>query len=97
MTGAILRRWLLGTALNMAGHEGNHVVERIYFHIVNIVGITIVIIYHEMWLEMLGCRDGQKLVAGQCHGILPTLGICIFLRISTRSSNGAGALSTPLP
>jgi len=28
----ILRRWLLGTTLNMAGHEGNHVVERIYFH-----------------------------------------------------------------
>jgi len=22
----------LDTALNMAGHEGNHVVERIYFH-----------------------------------------------------------------
>jgi len=22
----------LGTAFNMAGHEGNHVVERIYFH-----------------------------------------------------------------
>jgi len=32
MTGVILRRLLLGTALNMAGHEGNHVVERIYFH-----------------------------------------------------------------
>jgi len=32
MTGVILRRWLLSTALNMAGHEGNHVVERIYFH-----------------------------------------------------------------
>ena len=30
--GVTLRRWLLGTALNMAGHEGNHVVERIYFH-----------------------------------------------------------------
>ena len=22
----------MGTALNMAGHEGSHVVERIYFH-----------------------------------------------------------------
>ena len=32
MTGVILRGWLLGTALNMAGHEGNNVVERIYFH-----------------------------------------------------------------
>ena len=32
MTGLILRRWVLGTALNMAGHKGNHVVERIYFH-----------------------------------------------------------------
>jgi len=32
MTGVTLRRWLLGTALNMGGHEGNHVVERIYFH-----------------------------------------------------------------
>jgi len=31
-TGVILRRWLLGTALNMAGHEGNHVVEHIHFH-----------------------------------------------------------------
>jgi len=28
----ILRRWLLGTALNMAGHEGNHVVEPTYLH-----------------------------------------------------------------
>jgi len=27
MAGVILRRWLLGTALNMAGHEGNHVVN----------------------------------------------------------------------
>jgi len=32
MTGVILRRWLLGTALNMAGHEGNYVVECIYFY-----------------------------------------------------------------
>jgi len=32
MTGVIWRRWLLGIALNMAGHEGSHVVERIYLH-----------------------------------------------------------------
>jgi len=54
MTGVILRRWLLGTALNIAGHEGNHVVERIYFHSCEYswrLGITIIIIYHEMWLE----------------------------------------------
>jgi len=47
MTGVILRRWVLGTALNMAGHEGNHVVERIYFHsceYIYIAGTTIVII-----------------------------------------------------
>ena len=31
----------------------------------NIAGITIVIIYHEMWLEVGRCREGQKLMAGQ--------------------------------
>jgi len=30
-----------------------------------IAGITIVIIYHKMWLEVRVCRDGQKLMAGQ--------------------------------
>ena len=58
MAEVILRRWLLGTALNMTGHEGNHVVERIYFHSCGytVAGITIVIIYHKMWLEVLGLQ-----------------------------------------
>jgi len=65
MIGVILRRWLLGTALNMAGHEGNHVVERIYFHSCE---------YswnhhrHNISRDVArgagGCRDGQKLMAG---------------------------------
>jgi len=69
MTGVILRRWLLGTVLNMAGHEYNHVVERIYFHSCE---------YswnhhrHNISRDVTrgaaaegGCRDGQKPVAGQ--------------------------------
>ena len=58
----------MGTALNMAGHDGNHGVERIYFHSCK---------YswnhhrHNISRDVAGgaaagvCRDGQKLMAGQ--------------------------------